>query len=90
MNKERFLVFGTDLVKLNDYLKKGCDIDSALIQNTRVSYSHGGEAFAAKYECTCSFMLFATTIFKTIAVKGMGPNFVHHIFVAHCVLSRSR
>ena len=29
-----------------------------------------------KYECTCSFMLFATTKFKTIVVKEMEPNFV--------------
>ena len=38
---------------------------------------HGSEACAGqKYECTCSFMLFATTKFKTIVVKEMEPNFV--------------
>ena len=36
----------------------------------------GVKSFAAKYECTYSFMLFATTIFKTIAVKEMEPNLV--------------
>ena len=28
------------------------------------------------YECICSFMLFTTTIFKTISVKEMKPTFV--------------
>ena len=36
----------------------------------------GVKSFAAKYECSCSFMLFTTTIFKTISVKEMEPNFV--------------
>ena len=35
-----------------------------------------GKSFAAKYECRCSFMLFTNTIFKTISVKEMEPNFV--------------
>ena len=34
------------------------------------------KSFAAKYECSCSFMLFTNTIFKTISVKEMEPNFV--------------
>ena len=35
-----------------------------------------GKSFAAIYECSCSFMLFTNTIFKTISVKEMEPNFV--------------
>ena len=34
------------------------------------------KSFAAKYKCTCSCILFATTIFKTISVKELEPNFV--------------
>ena len=36
-----------------------------------------GKTFAAKYECACSFMLFVSRFFQTIAVNNeMEPNFV--------------
>ena len=34
------------------------------------------KSIAAKYECTRSFIFFATTTLKTISVKEMEPNFV--------------
>ena len=46
------------------------------------AYLCGVKSFAAQYECTCSFMLFETRIFKTITVKEIEPNFIRRK-VAH-------